>query len=225
MLAPMSDASTAQSSSGLDPKSEGLTLPPGIELLEKIGMGRACTVYKAMFQGELVALKAYKPSAADWYRKKLDKNVAVYEMMQNRAFRKHKDLVNYTAKPIRVVGQDGKASLCYLQEYIDGISLEELGERYGELPGYLMRTGEMIARTCEERSIKGVDDFMKGVKVRQNASVWVPVMFDFKHIPSDQPKEHKPSLLQRLGINKQPPLPAGFMGDWEALNQRLAKGF
>jgi hypothetical protein len=83
----------------------------------------------------------------------------------------------------------------------------------------------MIARTCEERSIKGVDDFMKGVKVRQNASVWVPTMFDFKHIPSDQPKEHGPGLLQRLGINRKPPLPAGFMGDWEALNQRLGKGF
>ncbi len=209
--------------SGLDPHAEGLKLPPGLELLTKVGTGRAGTVYKARFQGETIALKAYKPSAADWYRKKLDKNIAVYEMMQNRAYRKQSELVNYTAKPIRVVGQDGKLSLCFLQEFVDGITLEELGERYGHIPGYLMRTGEAIARVCEEHTIKGVDEFMKGVKLRQKASTWVPVMFDFKHIPNDGPREIKPNLLQRLGIGQRPPSQPGFMGEWELLNRRLEK--
>lgn len=219
----MTETESEPSSGGLDPKAEGLKLPPGLELIEKIGTGRAGTVYKATFQGETIALKAYKPSAADWYKKKLNKNIAVYEMMQNREFRKQPDLVAYTAKPIRVIGQDGKLSLCFLQEYVDGITLEELGERYGRLPGYLMKTGEAIARVCEEHSIKGVDDFMKGVKVRQSASTWIPVMFDFKHIPTDRPKEVKPSLMQRLGLNKSAPVQPGFMGTWEALNQRLEK--
>jgi len=219
----MNDAASDARAEGLDPDAEGLKLPSGLELVEKIGTGRAGTVYKAVFQGETIALKAYKRSAADWYRKKLDKNIAVYEMMQNRAFRKQPDLVAYTAKPIRVIGQDGKLSLCFLQEYVDGITLEQLGDRYGSLPGYLMKTGEAIARTCEEHSIKGVDDFMKGVKVRQNASTWVPVMFDFKHIPSDRPREVKPGLLQRLGLNRRPPDTPGFMGEWEALNRRLEK--
>lgn len=207
----------------LDPKDEGLRLPSGIELLEKVGKGRACTVYKARFQGETVALKAYKSAAADWYRKTIDKNIAVYEMMQNRAFRAQPDLVAYTAKPIRVIGQDGKASLCFVQEFVDGITIEELGERYGKIPGYLLKTGESIARTCEERSIKGIDDFMRGVKLRQSASTWMPVMFDFKHIPSDQPKQQKTSLFQRLGLSRKPQGPGGFMGEWDALAQKLEK--
>lgn len=219
----MSDPNQDTQAPGLDPQAEGLRLPPGLELLELIGKGRAATVYKVRFQGEILALKAYKKSAADWYRKKLDKNIAVYEMMQNREFRKHKDLVTYTAKPIRVIGQDGKLSLCFLQEYVDGITIEELGERYGKIPGYLMSTGAMIARTCEEHSIKGVDEFMTGAKLRQSASTWVPMMFDFKHIPADRPKEVKPSLLERIGIKKGPPLSPGFMGEWEALAQRLEK--
>lgn len=219
----MTETNNESAAASLDPAAEGLTLPDGITLLEQIGKGRAATVYKAEFQGDVIALKAYKSSAASWYRKKLDKNIAVYEMMQNRAFRKHSDLVVYTAKPLRVIGQDGKSSLCFLQEYIDGITLDELGDRYGSIPGYLMRTGEMIARTCEERAIKGVDDFMKGALLRQNASTWLPVMFDFKHIPSDRPQEVKPGFLQRIGLSKRPPQKPGFMGEWEALNRRLEK--
>ncbi len=210
--------------SGLDPEAEGLKLPQGLELLKKVGTGRAGTVYKAHFQGETVALKAYKRSAADWYRKKLDKNIAVYEMLQNRQFRRHADLVSYTAKPIRVIGQDGKHSLCFLQEYIDGITLEQLGDRFGSIPGYLMRTGETISRICEENDLAGVDDFMKGVRLRQNANNWVPVMFDFKHIPQEKPKESKASLLNRFGLNRRGKLPPGFLGEWENLNRRLEKG-
>lgn len=208
---------------GLDPKAEGLDLPAGIELLEKIGTGSTATVYKATFQGDTVALKAYKASAADWYKKKLDKNIAVYEMMQNRSFRKHKELVDYTAKPYRVIGQDGKHSLCYLQEYVDGISIEELGQRYGSIPGYLMHTGELIARACEEHSIAGIDQFMKDCKLRKVSSSWMPVMYNFKHVPSNSGKDRKRSLLQRIGLDRRPPLPTGFMGDWEALNRRLEK--
>lgn len=219
----MSDSSPDSSASGLDPKAEGLNLPPGIELLEKLGTGRAATVYKARFHEDIVVLKAYKPSAADWYKKKLNKNIAVYEMMQNRSFRKHKDLVNFTAKPYRVIGQDGKASLCFIQEYVDGITIEELGERYGSIPGYLLRTGEVIAQTCDERSIVGIDEFMKDCKLRQSASTWMPVMVDFKHVPSDRPRESKRSFMQRLGLDRKPPLPPGFMGEWEALNRRLEK--
>ena len=172
----------------------------------------------------MVAVKAYKKSAADWYKRKLNKNIAVFEMMQNRAFRKQPELVDFTAKPIRVIGQDGKTSLCFIQEYVDGITLEELGERYGRIPGYVMQAGESIARVCEERSLLGVDEFMKGVKLRQHASTWTPVMFDFKHIPpSARPKEAKPSLLQRIGLNRNPVAQAGFMGEWETLSRRLDK--
>ncbi len=220
----MTDTHSDTPTPTLDAAAEGLTLPPGIELLEKLGSGRAGSVFKAHYQGEVIALKAYKASAADWYKKKIGKNVAIYEMMQNREFRKHKELVDYTAKPLRVIGQDGSCSLCFLQEYVDGLTLEELGEQLGQFPGYLMRTGESIARTCEEKSLDGVDEFMKGVKFRQASNKnWSPVMFDFKHVPSASGKNAGPGLLQRLGLNRGGQGPKGFLGDWQALSDRLDK--
>ncbi len=72
-------------------------------------------------------------------------------------------------------------------------------------------------------SIVGIDEFMKDCKLRQSASTWMPVMVDFKHVPSDRPKESKRSFMQRLGLDRKPPLPPGFMGEWEALNRRLEK--
>ena len=222
MLSLMTESATPQPDA-LDPEAEGLKLPAGIELLEKVGTGRTCTVYKVHFQGETLALKAYKSDAVDWYRKKIDKNIAIFEMMQNRTLRAQPALTAYTAKPIRVIGQDGKASLCFLQEFVDGISIKDLGRRYGSIPEYLMRTAEVIARTSEEHSLKGIDDFMASAKLRRSASTWMPVMFDFKHIPGSSPAPPQRSFLQRIGLSKQPTGPGGFLGNWQALAQKLER--
>ncbi len=218
----MTDSASPQPDA-LNPETEGLQLPAGIALLAKVGTGRTGTVYKAQFQGETVALKAYKPEAVDWYRKKIDKNIAVFEMMQNRSLRAQPALTAYTAKPIRVIGQDGKTSLCFLQEFVEGISIKDLGRRYGSIPEYLMRTAEAIARTCDEHSITGIDEFMASAKLRQSASTWMPVMFDFKHIPGTRAAPAQRSFLQRIGLSKQPTGPGGFLGNWQALARRLER--
>lgn len=220
----MDDRHSEGQGSGLDPDTEGLRLPAGLELLERLGRSRWATVYRATFEGETIALKAYTDGAADWYRKKVDKNVAVFEMLQNRSFRQQPDLLPYTAKPLRVIGQDGKLSLCFLQEYVDGPTIDELGEREGSIPGYLIRTGENIARSCEEKGIEGIDQFMDKVRFQREGQAWVPRMFDFKHVPTEARK--KParggSLLSRLGFGARPGEPTGFLRDWVAAQRRYA---
>jgi hypothetical protein len=168
-------------------------------------------------------LKAYTDNAANWYRKKLDKNIAVFEMLQNRSYRAKPELLPYTAKPIRVIGQDGKASLCFLQEFVDGITLEELGRQHGRIPGYLMQTGESIARYCEENEVAGIDQFMEKVLFRNENNAWTPVMFDFKQIPAEPKKPAGPSFLSRLGIGARQDGPSGFMKAWKALDEKLQK--
>lgn len=210
--------------SGLTPESEGLRVPAGLDLMERLGASHWVVVYKARFEGDLIVLKVYTDAAADWYRRKLDKNVAVFEMMQNRKYRRVPELLPHTAKPLRVIGQDGRYTLAFMQEFVDGLTLEELGEVEGGIPGYLIRTGENLARVCEEKQIPGIDRFMNKCRFRREGNAWVPTMFDFKHpLPNDAGKQGRSSLLSRLGVGGaragQAP---GFLGIWQREQQRYA---
>lgn len=205
-------------------EAHGLQLPPELELGERLGKNRWQSVYRASYQGEAVVVKAYTESAATWYRKKLDKNIGVYEMLQNRAYRAREELLPYTAKPIRVIGQDGSCSLCFLQEFIDGPTLEELAAEEGKVPGYLLQTGEAIARVCEEKRIKGINEFMRGARFRKQGNAWVPVMFDFRHIPTEPAKPQTGgSFLSRLGFGSRRHETTGFMKDWETVERKYRK--
>lgn len=208
----------------MDRQATPLDLPDGIEVLDPLGGGRYGQVYKARFQGEDVALKTYTQRAIDWYRKKLNVNIAVHEMARNREFRKVPALVPYTAKPLRVIGQDGKGTLCFLQEFIDGLTLEQLAEKVGHLPHSLLSAGKLIDRSCEEAGLEGVDTIMREVLVRQQSGQWVPVMYDFKHPPQARPaRGGGGSLLARLGLGRGKTARSGFLQDWERLAQRLEK--
>jgi hypothetical protein len=224
MLDCMEEASKQTQGLSLSPESEGLTLPNDLELLEVIGTGKLCRVYKAMYQGEMVALKSYSQQAVTLYRKKLNKNIAVFEMLQNRAFRKVPELLPYTAKPVRVIGQDGKLSLCYLQEFVDGPTLEELVSQTGHFPGSLITTGEAIDRICEEQGVEGVDQFMEGVRVREHAGVWTPIMFDFKHFPLPRTSSGNGGFFFRsLSLGKKGPPRKGFLKNWDELRNKAEK--
>ncbi len=216
------DAQTQETQGpGITAAEAGLDLPTDIELIEKLGESKLSTVWKARHAGADVVVKAYSKRAESAWRKKLDKNIAVFEMLQNRAFRHQPDLVPYTAKPIRVIGQDGKYSLCFLQEYIDGVSLEDVARQEKGLPGAVIRTGETIARVCEEKKIPGVDQFMADVIVRRQGDNWVPVIHDFKHIPEEPRKKAAGSpLLARFGIGSRPGDATGFLKEWQKISRR-----
>lgn len=205
---------------GISATEAGLNLPDDIELLEKLGESKLSTVWKARYSNEDVVLKAYSKRAESAWRKKLDKNIAVFEMLQNRAFRHRPELVTYTAKPIRVIGQDGKHSLCFIQEFIDGVSIEEVARREKGLPGAVIRTGETIARVCEEKKIGGIDQFMADVICRRQGENWVPVIHDFKHIPEDPKKPGSAPLLSRLGLGNRYGNATGFLREWHKLDRK-----
>jgi len=218
----MDDQNNAAQGSSISPESEGLSLPAGLELLEKIGTGSMCTVYKARHMGETVALKVYADKAIKWYRDRHHTNIAVFEMNQNRAFRKVPALLPYTAKPIRVIGQDGKFTLCFVQEFIDGPTVEELGTMLGGLPEGLLQVGQVIAKTCEEEGLEGIEQFMQNTRVRQKAGQWFPAIHDFKHIPAEtQKKKSGPSFLSRIGLRAKASQEAAFVQQWRARSERL----
>jgi len=180
-----------------------VNLPDDIQLLDVAGKGSCAITFKAAQRGQIVALKVYRPEVVEKYRKKFDLNIAVYEMSQNRKFRKIAELFPYSAKPIMVLGHDGKQSVAFVQEFIDGMLLTELGRQNKGVPSSVLEAGEVIARAAEQAGMTELDLDYRGVLVRQQAGKWLPVIYDFNHVPSDHPgnkafmgllkKSHRPN--------------------------------
>ena len=202
-----------------NPQKLGLKLPPDLELESLIGTGSCGPVYKVHFQGETLALKAYTQQAIQRYEKKHGANLAIFEMSQNRSLRKLPQLLPFTAKPNRVLGQDGKFSLCFLQEFVDGVSIDALAERLGRLPQSLLEAGEVIDQVSRTAGIKGMDQFMRDILVRERHGVWQPVMFDFKHVP----REHGGSKPLFGILGRKHKAGSAFLRQWRELAARLEK--
>jgi len=166
----------------------GLRLPPDLEPLEVIAEGRRAIVFRASYRGETVAMKAYRPGIVEKFRKKYDQNIAVLEMSRNRRFRKIPELLPYTAKPLTVLGHDGRCSLMFLQELIEGIPLTELAERNRGLPESVLEAGEKIVRVAEIHEIRDLNLDYTDVMVRQVSGLWQPVLYDFNHEPRAEEK-------------------------------------
>ncbi len=167
----------------------GLRLPQDLEPLEVAGQGSRSITFRANYRGDILAMKVYKPDAIKQFKKKHNKNIAVSEMSRNRAFRKIPELLPFIAKPIAVMGHDGKSTLMFLQEFIDGVPLKELAERNKGLPDSVLEAGETIVRNAELNELYELDLSMDDVLVRKQAGVWTPVLHDFNHVP----KVEKPS--------------------------------
>ncbi len=196
----------------------GLRLPAGLEVLEVVGSGRRSITFKARQGGEVVALKVYRPQFIARYRKKYNVNIAVFEMSRNRALRKIPELVSFTARPIRVIGHDGQHSLCFMQEFIDGVPLPELAKQHKGLPVSVLRAGEQIVRLAAKAGLHDLDLYYKNVLARQVGGQWLPVLHDFNLMPQH---EHPPNpflaLAYRTGLRKKSHRDLRCLEQWRAL--------
>ena len=175
-----------------------VNLPDNIDLLDVAGKGSRSIIFRATYRGEIVALKIYRPEVVDKYRKKFDLNIAVYEMSQNRKFRKVPELLPFSAKPIMVLGHDGKQTLCFIQEFIEGRPLVELAKELGGVPQSVLEAGEVIARAGDQAGMNNLDLDYRNVIVRESAGRWLPVIHDF-----NAPSAESPSNKAFLGLFKK----------------------
>ena len=200
----------------------GLRLPTDLEPLEVIGTGRHSVVFRASYRGDMVAMKAYRPDSIEDYRRKHDVNIGVYEMSRNRKFRKVPALLPFTAKPLSVLGHDGRCSLVFLQELLSGVSLTELAERNRGLPASVLEAGEIIVRDAEMNGLHELDLAPGDVMVRQVSGSWQPVMYDFNHYVSKP--EPSGSLLGKVfgsAEKKRSRQDYKHLAQWRALSQKF----
>lgn len=205
-------------------KLGGLRLPPELEPLEVVGEGSCSITFRANYRGDTVAMKVYRPEVIERFKKKHGSNIAVHEMSQNRAFRKIPELLPFTAKPLAVMGHDGKCSLMFLQEFITGVKLSELAERNKGIPESVLEAGETIVRDAELNDIHQLDLDANNVLVRKQSGRWLPVFHDFNHVPRKESASNP--LLKfalKTGMRKKSHQAYKQLEQWRALSSQSAR--
>lgn len=204
-------------------KLGGLRLPPDLEPLEVAGEGSCSITFRANYRGDVLAMKVYRPESVERFKKKYKQNIAVYEMSRNRKFRKISELLPFTAKPIAVMGHDGKSTLLFLQEFVDGISVKELAERNKGLPDSVLEAGETIVRVAEMNELYDLGLSLDSAYARKNAGVWTPVLHDFNQPP--QAEKQSGGFFSKAfgGNNKKSKRDYQAIAEWRAWSAQCSK--
>jgi hypothetical protein len=201
----------------------GLRLPAELEPLEVAGKGSQSITFRANYRGDILAMKVYRPEAIERFKKKYKTNIAVYEMSRNRKFRKIPELLPFTAKPIAVMGHDGKSTLLFLQEFIDGVTVKELAERNKGLPATVLEAGETIVRVAEMNGIYDLGLSPDSAMVRKQSGSWSPALYDFNQPP--HPEKPSGGFFSKAfgGGNKKSKKDYQSIAEWRAYSEQCSK--
>ena len=181
-----------------------LNIPDDLVVLEVAGQGRRSVTYRAELRGGIVALKVYREEFIQKYQQRYGVNIARFEFGRNQAFYELDALREYAARPIAVLGADDDYSLCFIQEFIDGIPLVELARRQSGLPASVLEAGELICARAGAAGLFDLDIFYKNVMVRRLGDVWLPVLHDFNLMPQYMyPPNPFLALAYLTGIRKK----------------------
>lgn len=195
-----------------------VSLPDNIELLEVAGEGSCSVVFKVRYRGQTLALKVYRPEVVAAYREKHGVNIAVYEMSRNRKFRKVPELLPYSAKPILVFGHDGKQSVSFLQEFIEGVPLTRVAEAAKAVPTSALEAIESIASHADQADLNNLDLGYQDVLVRKVNGRWLPVLHDFNRIIDEQGGRSLMGLFRKSATPNQ-----AHVQGWRKYAQEIAE--
>jgi hypothetical protein len=160
-----------------------LRVPPAVELGPLAGRGKRSITFRATWRGEHVALKVYRRKFIDKYRRRYALNIARYEYERNVAFHALETLRPYAARPFGVFDDEAASSLCFLQEFVNGISLKELAAREGGVPPETLDAGRRIVAAASAAGLYDLDISTRNIMVRNTEAGWMPVVYDFNLVP------------------------------------------
>lgn len=199
-------------------------LPPDLELDRRVGEGRRSVVYRARYRGEIIAAKVYRPEFIRKYRQKYRVDIARFEMRRNRAVRDVPGLRVYTARPLAVIGGDGVHDLAFLQSFVDGIPLVQLGRELGALPDSVLDAGRTIVSRAEAAGLHDLDLYYRNILVRQYEGEWIPALHDFNLMPQYLfPPNPFLSLAYRTGIRKNSHRDYRCIAQWARFSNACAR--
>jgi RIO-like serine/threonine protein kinase len=198
-------------------------LPPDLEPGRRVGEGRRSVVYRARYRGQTVAAKVYRPEFIRKYREKYGVDIARFEMQRNRAVRDVEGLRVFTARPVAVVGGDGRYDLAFLQSYVEGIPLVQLGREQGGLPPALLEAGRAIVSRAEAAGLHDLDLYYRNILVHEQGGEWLPVLHDFNLMPQHLfPPNPFLALAYKTGIRRKSHRDYRCLAQWQRFSEACA---
>ena len=128
-----------------------LNLPDDISVSELIGEGGRAKVYRAVLSNKDVVVKVYNKDVADKYYEKYNVDIAQFEFDRNKSLFDISEIQEYVAEPLRVYPSSSQFTQSIIQEFVDGVILEDLIIELGCLPKEILDAGHMIVRNAEKK--------------------------------------------------------------------------
>ena len=161
-----------------------LKLPPDINIIQEIGSGRRSRVYLANYLGNEVVVKIYRDAYIEKYRTRYKVNIGEFEFQRNKLAYESESLSQYVAKPFRLLTQEEGYTLALIQEYVDGIWLEDLVTQHHGTPKEVLEAGYFIVSEAAKVGLYDLDISPGNIRVKKNdAGKWFPKLYDFNLMP------------------------------------------
>ena len=175
-----------------------LTLPPDINIIQEIGSGRRSHAYLAEYLDNTIVVKVYNDAYIEKYQHQYKVNIGEFEYQRNKLAFETEALTQFVAKPYFLLTKEDGYSLALVQEYVEGIWLEDLIIQSQGIPKEVVEAGYLIVREAAKIGMYDLDISPGNVRVQQNDSgKWMPKLYDFNLMPQHM---YSPNLFMAIGF-------------------------
>ncbi len=161
-----------------------LSLPSGITIISLLGSGRRSNAYLAKYMDKDVVVKVYKRAYIEKYQNQYQVNIGEFEYTRNKMAYEAELLSKYVAEPVMLCLPEQGYNLAFVQEYVDGIWLEDLIEQVKGLPEKVLQAGYDMVKQAAVVGLYDLDIPPGNIRLQQNSSGdWLPRLYDFNLMP------------------------------------------
>lgn len=202
-----------------------LSLPKQIKLKHALGEGRRSQVFLAEYLERQVVVKVYKQFYIDKYQEQYKVNIGEFEYSRNKLAYQSDDLKNYVAQPFCLIKPDQGYVLALVQEYIDGIWLEDLMQKNRGLPANVLQAGYDIVKYAAQVGLYDLDIPPGNIRlVKDHSRAWVPKLYDFNLMPQHLcPPNPFMALGFKLGLRSKNHRDYRSLKHWQYLADQASK--
>jgi hypothetical protein len=180
-----------------------LNLPAEIKLGKLLGKGRRCTAFAAEYAGEQVAVKTYRIEAMTKCQHRYGMTAPAFEHSRNSDLYGIEAIRRFIARPIAVFGEGDGYSHAFIQQLVEGISLNTLIEQLGAVPPETVAALQTVVNEAHGAGLYDLDLGPKNIRVRGTSEGWQPMLFDFNMLPQYLATRSPVAvLLYKVGVLK-----------------------
>ncbi|MFQ5689614.1 MAG: hypothetical protein ACE5HQ_05015 [Gemmatimonadota bacterium] len=171
-----------------------------VRIVGTLGEGGRSIVYRAEWEGRLVAFKVYKRRAVERHARRHRLGIAEFEYSRNLAFYRAPGLARYVTQPLGHL--DSPRVSAILQEALDGeLYYFHFRERRGKIAPELFGHVQRMVELAHAAGLYDLDLHAMNVMVVREGDETIPKLFDFNLRPTHEfPRNPLDALLLRTGI-------------------------